>query len=193
MFTGIITHIGTVSSKTKTGFVVKTAPDFLRKIENGTSVAVDGICLTVTNYRKNSFDVDVMPETVQRTNVQYLHSGNLVNLELPMTAQTFLSGHIVQGHIDGVAILKEIVEQGNSRLLKFWISPALAKYIVEKGSITVNGISLTVIKAEKNYFTVGIIPHTWNKTMLYTIKVGATVNIELDILAKYIKKLIKKE
>src|SRR3989344_5274483 len=181
MFTGIITHLGTVFNKTKTSLIIKTDKDFLTGLKKGTSVAIDGICLTVVTYDKNSFKVNIMPETINRTNIQYLHPENLVNLELPTTANSFLSGHIVSGHIDVTARLQSIIKKNNSRLLKFSISDSLSKYVVEKGSITVNGISLTVIEVTKNYFTVGIIPHTWKKTMLRTIKVGDFVNVEVDI------------
>ncbi|MBI2617000.1 riboflavin synthase [Candidatus Gottesmanbacteria bacterium] len=192
MFTGIITHLGTVFNKTETSLIIKTDKDFLTGLEKGTSVAIDGICLTVVTYNKNSFGVNIMSETTNRTNIQYLQSGNLVNLELPTTANSFLSGHIVYGHIDGTGRLQSIVKNNNSYILKFSIPNSLSKYVVEKGSIAVNGISLTVIKSAENYFTVGIIPHTWEKTMLHTIKAGDAVNVEIDILAKYVEKLLKK-
>ncbi len=194
MFTGIITHVGTVFSKTETGLVLKADKDLLKRLEKGTSVAVDGICLTVVApRRKNSFEVEVMPETAKKTNLHYLRPGDLVNLELPATANSLLSGHIVQGHIDGTAKLRSILREGNSRILKFFIPSFLSRYIVEKGSVAVNGISLTVMEAKKNYFTVGIIPHTWANTMLHTIKAGDVVNVEVDILAKYVEKLLKKK
>jgi len=191
VFTGIINNLGTVVNKTKTSLIIKTDNDFLTGLKKGTSVAIDGICLTVVTYNKNSFKVNIMPETTNRTNIQYLQSEDLVNLELPTTANSFLSGHIVQGHIDGTGRLQSIIKKNNSYILKFSTSNSLSKYVVEKGAITVNGISLTVIKSAKNYFTVGIIPHTWEKTMLHTIKVGDFVNVEVDILAKYIEKLLK--
>lgn len=193
MFTGIITTLGTVFNKTKTSLIIKTDKDFLTGLEKGTSVAIDGVCLTVVTYNKNSFEVNVMSETANRTNIQYYQSGNLVNLELPTTAKSFLSGHIVQGHIDGTERLQGITKKNNSRILKFSISNFLSRYIVEKGSITVNGISLTVIEIAKNYFTVGIVSHTWKKTMLHTIEVGDFINVEVDILAKYVEKLLKEK
>jgi len=192
MFTGIITNLGTVYQKTATGLIIKTGKDFLVKLKKGDSVAVDGICLTVVACGKHSFETDVMPETVSKTNIQYLKQGDLVNLEMPATANSFLSGHLVQGHVDGVGRLQSIVKENNSYILKFSLPPALSKYVVEKGSVAVNGISLTVIKITKNYFTVGIIPHTWEETMLRTIKVGDVVNLETDIIAKYLEKLLKK-
>jgi len=193
MFTGIITHLGRVfNNKSKTSLIIKTDKDFLTRLEKGVSVAIDGICLTVVTYNKNCFEVNVISETANRTNIRYLQLENLVNLELPTTANSFLSGHIVQGHIDGTGRLQSITKKNNSHILKFSIPNSLSKYIVEKGSIAVNGISLTVIEAAKNYFTVGIIPHTWKKTMVHTMKIGDFVNIEVDILAKYLEKLISK-
>jgi len=131
-----------------------------------------------------------MPETIKKTILGSLQKNELVNLELPMTPESFFAGHIVQGHIDDTGVVADIAPEGNSRLMKITVLPEVGKYIVEKGSIALNGISLTVIKAGKTYFTVGIIPHTWTNTMLQKIKTGDMVNIETDILAKYIKKLI---
>ena len=192
MFTGIITHTGKIIGKTGTGLTIEAGKDLVANLVKGASVAVDGICLTDIDNAQTTFSVDVMPETVERTNLKYLKSGDLVNLELPATASSLMSGHIVQGHIDGTARLETSVCAGNSRVLKFSFSESLSKYVVEKGSIALNGISLTVIEAARNYFTVGIIPHTWEKTMLHALAVGDRVNIEVDVLAKYIEKLLNK-
>lgn len=194
MFTGIITRLGKLASKKESVFTFTANLAFCRKISKGTSIAINGVCLTALEKpTKNFFSVEVMPETLGKTMLGSLKSGNLVNLELPATPHTFLSGHIVQGHIDGVAKLEKITERKNGHILKLSIPANLSKYIVEKGSIAINGISLTVIAAEKNYFTVGIIPYTWNHTMLHTIKTGDFVNIEVDILAKYIERLLKND
>lgn len=192
MFTGIIMYLGKVAEATDTRLIIQTDKDFLKKLSNGMSVAVDGICLTVVSYDKKSFVIDFIPETFRRTNIQYLQKNSLVNLELPANSETFLSGHVVQGHVDAVGKIKSIERKGNSRIFTFSIPKNISKYIVEKGSITVNGISLTVIDITKNYFTVGIIPHTWDNTMLYAAKDGDSVNLEIDILAKYLEKLIGK-
>jgi len=192
MFTGIIEQTGRIIDKTDAKLVIQAEPVFAAKLAIGASVAVDGICLTVTSLKPAAFGVDVMPQTVERTNLKYLKTGDLVNLELPATASSLLSGHIVQGHIDDIARLETVINQGNSQVLKFSLPESLAKYVVEKGSIAVNGISLTVIETGSNYFTVGIIPHTWESTMLRVIKTGDYVNIEVDILAKYIESLLKK-
>lgn len=190
MFTGIITHLGRISEKTNNLLTIEVSPDFLAKITKGTSVSVNGICLTVIGTGKDSFKADFIPETAKKTNIKYLQPDNLVNLELPATPITFLSGHIVQGHIDSVTKLISITKAGNSYILKFSIPAKLARYIIEKGSIAINGISLTIIEVNKKYFSVGIIPYTWDSTMLKKIKPGDFVNIEVDILAKYIERLI---
>lgn len=182
--------MGKISEITEAKLVIDAGADFVAKLENGASVAIDGICLTAVNRDKNLFTVDVMPETVNRTNLKNLKNGDLINLEMPATPNSFLAGHIVQGHIDGTAKLESVTDDGNSRVLEFSIMQSISKYIVEKGSIAINGVSLTVIKAENDRFTVGIIPHTWDQTMFKTFKVGDIANIELDVLAKYIERLI---
>ncbi len=183
MFTGIITNLGKVKNITKDTFTVACG----REMQKGDSIAVDGICLTVVKTGKDYFMIDFMQETASKTNIKYLEVGDLVNLELPATPETFLSGHIVSGHVDG---LGKLVETGTG-ILKFIVPVKLSKYIVEKGSVAINGISLTVIETGKNFFTVGIIPHTWENTMLHTLKTGDFVNIEVDILAKYLERLIR--
>jgi riboflavin synthase len=191
MFTGIITHLGTVREKTVSDLKIQTSPDLLKKLTLGTSIAVDGICLTVVSRDKTSFTINFMPETAAKTNIQNLKTEDKVNLELPATADTLLSGHIVQGHIDGVGKIKSIVKKGNSYIFAFSIPKNLNKYIAEKGSISINGISLTVISVTKDEFTVGIIPHTWDHTMLHQAQAGVLVNLEVDVLAKYIENLIR--
>lgn len=192
MFTGIITHLGRISKKTDSVLTITADRSFLSKIQKGVSVSIDGICLTVVNAKGKYFKVDFMPETKNRTNIKYLQPADPVNLELPATATTFFSGHIVQGHIDSVAKLKVVAEKGNSYILKFSIPNTFSKYIVEKGSIAVNGIALTVISTESSSFTVGIIPYTWDNTMLHSLKPGDFVNIEVSVLAKYVENLLKK-
>lgn len=189
MFTGIITNLGKVTEKTDNKLTIQTDVDLVGKLSEGMSVAINGICLTVVSYGKSAFTIDFMPETAKKTNIQYLKKRSIVNLELPATSETFLAGHIVQGHVDTVGKITAIEEDGNSRIFTFSIPRENSKYIVEKGSISVNGISLTVINVGDDYFTVGIIPHTWDKTMLNSAKVGDYVNIEVDILAKYLEKL----
>lgn len=192
MFTGIITHLGTILTKTATGLEIGTPRGFLARVGKGESVAVDGVCLTVVRRRKNSFTVAVIPETFRRTQLGSRQEGGSVNLERPMTAQSSLSGHIVQGHVDGTARLQSVTRRGNSRVLAFTLAPALAREVVTKGSIAVNGVSLTVMAATLNGFTVGIIPHTWTHTTLGTLRAGDRVNVETDLLAKYVAKFIRK-
>ncbi len=184
MFTGIITNLGEVSKKTDAKLFIKTDKELISKLFSGVSIAVNGICLTVVDKSNDWFSIDFMPETEMKTSIKNLHTGDLVNIELPATPGSFLSGHIIQGHIDGVSNLLDITKKGNSYVLKFSIPPSLLKFIVEKGSVAIDGISLTVI--------VGIIPHTWDKTALHTLRIGDFVNIEVDILAKYLEKLLKK-
>lgn len=191
MFTGIITHLGKVVNKSENNLIIKTDKKLVNDLSKGASIAVDGICLTVVDLTEDSLSVDYMSETEKKTNIKYLQNEGTVNLEQPITVNSFLSGHIVQGHIDGTAKLETIIKEGNSYILKFAVSKGLSKYIVEKGSIAVNGISLTVIGIRDSFFTVGIIPHTWDKTMLHTVKLGDYANIEVDILAKYVEKLMK--
>ena len=131
-----------------------------------------------------------MSETFERTNFGALKNGNLVNLELPATPKSFLSGHIVQGHVDGIGAVKKVKKDENQVTLSISIPRQLSRYIVAKGSIAVNGVSLTVIDAKPGSFSVGIIPHTWKSTMFRTLKPKAEVNIETDVLAKYIEKFI---
>lgn len=191
MFTGIITHLGKITEKTNTKLVIKTDKDIVNKLSKGTSIAVNGICLTVISKDKNSFTINFIPETSDKTNIQYLELGTEVNLEIPATADTLFSGHIVQGHVDSMGKITAIKEKGNSLIFTFSIPKSLSKYLVDKGSISVNGISLTVITVTDSQFTVGIIPHTWEHTMLHAAKIGDYVNLEVDTMAKYMEKLVK--
>lgn len=193
MFTGIITHTGTIIQKDSGRFTIGVSSTVLERLEKGTSIAVDGICLTVVDLDGGSFSVDVMPETIKRTNLETRNENETVNIELPATPTTLLSGHIVQGHVDGTATLEAKMKQNNSYVLTFVVSRDMSKFIVEKGSVAVNGISLTVITSDSRSFTVGIIPYTWEKTNIRIVKPGEKVNIELDIIAKYIDQLKKHE
>ena len=192
MFTGIISHLGKVESINAAKFTFSAPASFIKSLRKGSSVAVNGACLTLKNSPSGrKFSVDLMPESIKRTSFSDLKKGDFVNLELAMGANERFEGHIVQGHVDGVAKLVSVKKQGNSRLMTFVVPEPLTRYIAEKGSIAVNGISLTVIRAKNNQFTVGIIPHTWENTMIKQLKVSDKVNIEVDILAKYLEKLTK--
>jgi len=192
MFTGIISHLGKVESVEGAKFAFSAPTSFVKSLRKGSSVAINGVCLTLKNSPGGrKFDVDLMPESIKRTSFSDLKKGDFVNLEVAMGANERFEGHIVQGHIDGTAKLVSVKKQGNSRLMTFVVPGPLTKYIAEKGSIAVNGISLTVIGTKGNQFTVGIIPYTWENTMLKQLKTGDKVNIEVDILAKYLEKLVK--
>src|SRR3989338_10438746 len=167
MFTGIISHLGKLTKAENPVFTFSAPKTFCASLKKGTIIAVNGTCLTVTSKpRSNAFSVKIIPETLKRTMPGKLKVDDLVNLELPVTANTLLSGHIVQGHVDGIGKVEEIKKEGNSRLFTINIPSRLSKYIVEKGSIAINGISLTVICAQATFFTVGIIPYTWKHTVL---------------------------
>lgn len=195
MFTGIVSQTGKIASieKEKGKIKIQAPVGFFSRVKKGDSVSVDGICLTAVKVGRNFFDANIMKETFGRTNLGRLKKRDLVNLELPARADSFLSGHIVQGHIDGTAILKKIIRKENGRLMTFSLSPALARYMVSKGSVALNGISLTIISANARSFSVGIISHTWERTALHLLRVGESANVEVDMVAKYVKKFIKKK
>ena len=191
MFTGIISHLGRLKEVKQSRYTFLAPKSLLKKLKKGGSIAVNGVCLTVVSLGKTTFSVDVMPETIKKTSLGDLRPGDYVNLERPVSASGLFEGHIVLGHIDQTGTIASIKKEGNSRIFRFKAPPSVLKYLVNKGSVAINGISLTVIKTEKKYFTVGIIPHTWKKTMLRFAKPGDRVNIEVDVLAKHIKKFLK--
>lgn len=192
MFTGIIADTGKVARKTDAALSISAKKSFLNRLKVGVSVSVDGVCLTVASRGAGRFNTAVMPETFLKTNFGRLKKGSAVNLELPATPSSFLSGHIVQGHSDGTAKLLRIVKDGNSHTLTLSAPASLLKYVVEKGSVTLNGISLTVIGKSKKNFTVGIVPHTWDATTMRNIAPGDFLNLEVDVLAKYAETFSKK-
>lgn len=194
MFTGIISNIGRLTKREGSQLTFMTDTSFCKKIAKGTSIAVNGVCLTsLEKGKENYFTVEVMPETLQKTMLTELQINAIVNLELPVTPTTFLSGHIVQGHVDGIGVITSIQENGNSKIITVTVDKVLSKYIVTKGSISLNGISLTIIDTTETCFTVGIILYTWKHTMLYTVKTKDKVNIETDILTKYLQELTSRE
>lgn len=187
MFTGIITHKGKLREINDNKLVIES--DLAEGLAVGDSVSVNGICLTVAGADENSFSVDFIDETKQKTTIEKLKPGDVLNLELPATPSSLLSGHIVQGHIDTTAEIKQIISEGNQKTFVFKLRDNLSKYMVNKGSITINGASLTLISANERKFSVGIIPHTYTSTTFSELRVGDQVNIEVDVLAKYIEKL----
>ena len=153
------------------------------------SISVNGACLTVVDLKENTFRVDVVPETLSRTDLGYLAIGDKVNLERSAQLGGRLGGHIVQGHVDGTAAITSIVEDGTSWSIEFQIPNTLSRYIVEKGFICVDGASLTVVNCDEKSFSIALIPYTKDNTVLGLKRVGSTVNIETDIIGKYLEKL----
>lgn len=193
MFTGIIEEIGIVKS-VKSKVITIEANKIFEDLKLGDSVSVNGTCLTVASFENKIFpkifNADITLETLSRTNLGELKSGFKVNLERALTLNGRLGGHIVSGHIDGVGIIKNISKNCDDIKLTIEVSSNLMKYIIEKGSVAVDGISLTVAEVNKNNFSVAIIPHTLKETILYYKKTGDTVNIENDIIGKYVEKLL---
>lgn len=188
MFTGIIQTTGVILEKTEEQLRVE-APDLVDELKQGDSVAVDGICLTVLEKDDHSFLVDYMPETAQKTNLGSRQTKALVNLELPMKLGGRFDGHMVSGHVDTTGKVTDIQDEGNAKLLTILASESYDRYLIPKGSVTINGISLTVVEVESGQFMVSLIPHTWEMTNLHQLEIGQPVNIEVDMLAKYIEKL----
>jgi len=154
------------------------------------SISVNGICLTVTEKQPNTFDVTAVPETLRLTNLQFLTPGSRVNLERAMLSNSRISGHYVQGHVDALGEILTIQHEGDALLVKIGMPASLANYIVNKGYITLDGMSITVIRAEREWFTVTFIPHTQKATIVSHYNVGTPVNIEVDILGKYVEKIL---
>ncbi|MEG1823397.1 MAG: riboflavin synthase [Cloacibacillus sp.] len=193
MFTGLIETVGTVSNLQKKGDVTEltiSAPKIAHELKIGDSVAISGACSTVTACGAGTFSVEMMPETLKRTKLGGLRPGGSVNLERAMRLDSRLDGHLVAGHVDGMAVLEKVENAGKTRQLFFKTSKETAEGIVPKGSITIDGVSLTVIDAKPEGFSVGIIPTTLADTTLGFLRTGDTVNIETDMMGKYIKKYL---
>ncbi|MDQ0339175.1 riboflavin synthase [Caldalkalibacillus uzonensis] len=193
MFTGIVEEIGTIKAVNKgpdCSQLVIGAKKILEDVNTGDSIAVNGVCLTVTAYNRDSFQVDVMPETLKATSLRNVKSGSKVNLERAMQANGRFGGHIVSGHVDGTGMITKIEPHSNAVYFSVKTPPELMKYLVPKGSITVDGISLTVVEVGETHFSVSIIPHTLSETILHTKQVGDIVNLECDMLAKYLERLL---
>jgi riboflavin synthase len=193
MFTGIIQGLGTLFEKRPAGggMIFGIEADFdLTDPEEGESIAVNGACLTARNIKGNRFYVDVSPESIRRTGLGTLQSGSRVNLERALRLSDRLGGHLVSGHVDAQGQVRERRNAGDFTLFTFSIDAALTKYVVEKGSITSNGVSLTVNSCERDQFSVSIIPHTLSVTTLGLLRQGDRVNLEVDIIGKYVEKLL---
>lgn len=193
MFTGIVEEVGNVREIRKgqtSSFIEIQAKTVLSDVHIGDSIAVNGVCLTVTEFSADSFRADVMNETLNRSSLGSLRSGSHVNLERAMSANGRFGGHIVSGHIDGTGVITDIRRDGISVWYTIGTTAAVMRYIVEKGSVAIDGISLTVAKVTDSSFSVSIIPHTAEQTVLSYKKTGDTVNLENDIIGKYVEKLM---
>ncbi len=192
MFTGIIAELGTITATEKSGDSVRVtvrAPKAVAKAGHGDSIAISGVCLTVLDQTDDSFTADVMGQTIAMSNPDQWQSGRTVNVESAMAAGEQLGGHIVQGHVDGTATVLETRQSGDWRVIRFALKPEHAPLIVDKGSITIDGVSLTVSTVGDDWCEVSLIPETLVATTLGSLAVGDTVNIETDILARHIARL----
>ena len=193
MFTGIVEEIGKILG-------IKNGADFwdieiegdkvLDSIFLGDSIAVNGVCLTVTKFDKKNFTVDVMAETMRKSNLKFLKKNSLVNLERALTLNKPLGGHMVSGHIDGVGKIIDVKKEGIATIIYISSSKDILSYIVKKGSVALNGVSLTVVDVTEKYFSVSLIPHTKKETTLIYNKKGDEINIECDVIGKYIFKFL---
>jgi len=189
MFTGIINNIGVVTSVSDNLLSINTENKLFKNIDTGTSVSVDGVCLTLTSLEDDNINFQISNESINRSIIKYYKIDSYVNLETPVQANDFLSGHIVQGHIDEVSKVIDITEQENN-LWEFKFSSNNSKYLVDKGSVTINGVSLTTNKPNKSEFTIAVIEETYKRTNFQYLKPDTQVNIEYDILSKYVERLI---
>ncbi len=193
MFTGLVQDLGRVAASESSGdglrITIETA--LASELGPGDSVAVNGVCLTAAAVHEGSFDADVMNETVTRTSLSAARPGAVVNLELPLRAGDRLGGHMVQGHVDGLGTILDVKDDGFSRRVAVKMPAGLSRYVVEKGSIAVDGISLTVAELDERSFTVSLIPETLERTNLGSAEPGRNVNLEVDVLAKYVERLME--
>lgn len=188
MFTGIVEEVGAVRTSHQ-GRLTIAAHTVMPTLELGGSISVNGACLTVTKLEPDAFTVDVVPETLRRTNLGDLSVTSPVNLERPLRADGRLDGHIVQGHVDGTGTISEISADGEALMVRIDVPPQVARYVVEKGFIAVDGVSLTVVHCDEMGFSITVIPHTRDHTIFSSRRMGDAVNIEIDILAKYVERL----
>ena len=188
MFTGIVEEVGSIKA-VEEGRLAISACEVLSDVKVGDSISVNGACLTVTTHDESSFSVDVVPETLRRTNLGELEAGSPVNLERSMPAYGRFGGHMVQGHVDGTATIRSIENEGDALMVIFDAPSSVMRYVVEKGFIAVDGASLTIVQCDNFSFSVTIIPHTQENTVFKSKKAGDSVNLEVDIMAKYVERL----
>ena len=192
MFTGLVEELGKVRSLSRGTHSIRltiAAEKVLRDVKMGDSIAVDGACLTVVDFSAGSFTVDVMPETFDRTTLSMRKSGDTVNLERTLRVGDRLGGHIVSGHVDAVADLVAVTPRDNANILRVQVPRKLAPFLIPQGSVAVDGVSLTIVDCGDDWFEVSLIPHTWDVTILSGKRAGDKVNIETDVLGKYIYRM----
>jgi len=194
VFTGLVKDLGRVAEVERSGGGARLRIDtaLAGELRQGDSVAVNGVCLTATAVDGSWFDAEAMNETLTRTSLGALRAGAAVNLELPLRAGEPLGGHLVQGHVDGMGRIAELEDDGFARRLRIQTGAEILRYVVEKGSIAVDGISLTVVDVAAQSFTVSLIPETLERTNLGASGIGSTVNLEVDVLAKYVEKAVRR-
>ena len=194
MFTGIIETIGEIRSLKKEGdnLHIEIISSLTPELKVDQSIALNGVCLTVVKIKEESYVVTAIKETIDKTNIRDLVNGNLVNLERAMKLGDYLDGHLVQGHIDQTGVCKEIIYVNGSHYFTFQYSDEYGNITIEKGSITINGVSLTVVNSKENEFSVAIIPYTYDNTNFKELKINIKVNLEFDIVGKYLKRLMKR-
>jgi riboflavin synthase len=192
MFTGLIETTGKIAKvdDSSDGAVIEITTDLAPGLSHGDSIAVNGVCLTATKLTPESFSADVMNESLTRTALGALSGGDPVNLELPLAIGDRLDGHIVQGHVDGVGEIIQSTDAGFSRVLRVQVPDGMTRYVVEKGSITIDGVSLTVSDVGDDWLEVSLIPETLERTTLGGLQTGSRVNLEADILAKHVERLL---
>ena len=188
MFTGLVQTTATVTSIEGGRLALEAAEPL--ELAEGDSVAVNGVCLTATGIDGNAFAADVMAETLRRSALGALAAGATVNIELPLRASDRLGGHIVQGHVDGTGAVASVTEEGFARVMRIAAGDDVLRYVVEKGSVAVDGVSLTVAEVDDGSLTVSLIPETLERTTLGAIEPGRQVNLEVDVIAKYVEKLV---
>jgi riboflavin synthase len=192
MFTGLIQGLGRIAHVTRTDDGVRLTVDstLAAELAHGDSVAVNGVCLTATAVSASAFDAEVMNESLQRSSLRDAGAGTEVNLELPLRAGDRLGGHVVQGHVDGVGTVRAVARDGFARRIEIEAPADLLRYVVSKGSVAVDGVSLTIAELDDASFTVSLIPETLERTNLGHAQAGTRVNLEVDVLAKYVEKLL---
>ncbi|MEO8088358.1 MAG: riboflavin synthase [Bacteroidota bacterium] len=192
MFTGIIESLGKIISveKEAANLRFRISCSFTSELKTDQSLSHNGVCLTVEKISGEIYEVVAIDETLQRSNLGQLNTGDLVNLERCLRIGDRLDGHLVQGHVDETAVCKSIEDKNGSWLFTFQVSSSSANYVVEKGSVCINGVSLTVVEAGKDFFSVAIIPYTFEHTAFHSLKSGDNVNLEFDIIGKYVQRMM---